>query len=54
MRNKKVILLNPSRGGTARYLKTTYYKVSLANLIHKDGQGVTGVMIGYEKKDNSP
>lgn len=39
---KKVI--NPSGGGTSRCLRTTYYKVSLANFLHDDGRAVSGII----------
>ena len=39
---------NTSSEGHCRTLKANYYKVSLANLIHKGGMGATGVIEIYE------
>lgn len=35
--NGMKILINPTRGGQSLALKTTYYKQSLANFVHRGG-----------------
>lgn len=40
--------INTTADGCSMCLKTTYYKVSLANFLHNDGRAVTGVIKVYE------
>lgn len=40
--------LNTTSEGVCSCLRTTYWKVSLANFLHSDGRAVTGVEVVYE------
>lgn len=37
-------VINPNRGGVSRCLRTTYFKVSLANYLHDDGRAASGII----------
>ncbi len=41
-------IINPREGGTARTIKSQYWKCSLANFVRNDGLGATGVIEIYE------
>ncbi len=41
---------NTCGGGHARCIRSSYYKVSLANFIHTDGRAATCVMEFYDDK----
>ena len=43
-------VINGAVGGVARTLKTRYFKSSVANFLHHDGMGNTGVIVIYGKK----
>lgn len=43
-----MIGINTTADGCAMCLRTTYFKVSVANFLHTDGRAVTGVMNVYE------
>ena len=42
---KKVVPINTVEDGTARTLKSQYYKTGFANFFRTDGFGATGVLI---------
>lgn len=42
--DKGLMFLNGAKGGVSRTLKSNYWKSSIANFVHKDGHGATGVI----------
>lgn len=40
--------LNTTSEGICACLRTSYFKVSVANFVHQDGRAATGVMVAYE------
>ena len=40
-----VFLNAADNGRTARTLRASYYKTSIANFVHSDGHGATGIIV---------
>lgn len=40
----KKIIINKTGGAVSHCIRATYYKVSIANFLHKEGNAASGVM----------